>query len=276
VRRPRLLRRLLLGASVLGGVAAGLAAAPSLRELVRELLRSERIQTRRIAVEGAQRLSAREVADATGVSAGTPLAELDVEGVLARLRAHPWIAQARAVRLPPDRLIVRVHEREPRGVTAAAESETPLLVDADGVPFAPATQRDLEALPRLAAPAPTAPGERSAALAGGIALAAAIERAGLGPVREISASAARDPVGFVFRLGRPEARVVIGHEDWETRLARLARLLAAGLPEADGAQEIDLRFAERAVLRGVGAPEGAPETAGEREGAGPPEPGQTG
>jgi hypothetical protein len=180
------------------------------------------------------------------------------------------------VRLPPDRLIVRVREREPRGVTAAAESEALLLVDAEGVPFAPAAPRDLETLPRLAAPAPAAPGERSAALAEGLALAAAIGRAGLGPLLEVHAPAADDPQGLTFRLGRPEARVVIGREDWEARLARLARLLAAGLPEAEGAHEIDLRFAERAVLRGVGAPDGAPETAGEREGAGPPEPGRTG
>lgn len=276
MRRSRRLRRVTLALVVLGGLAAGVAAGPPLRERVRELARSERFETRRIAVEGTQRLSAREVADASGVAAGTPLLAVDVSDVLARLRAHPWIVEASAVRLPPDRLLVRVRERQPRGFTDATDSQAPLLVDTDGIPFASATPRDLDMLPRLAAPVPAAPGERSSALAASVALAAAIERAGLGPVREISAAAERDPLGFAFRLARASARVVIGREDWEARLARLARLLAAGLPEARGAQEIDLRFAERAVLRGVSVLEGTPDTAGERERADPPEPGRTG
>jgi hypothetical protein len=47
----------------------------------------------------------------------------------------------------------------------------------------------------------------------------------------------------------PGARVLIGHDDQPAKLARLARLLEAGLPELAEVEEIDLRFGDDVVLR---------------------------
>jgi hypothetical protein len=47
----------------------------------------------------------------------------------------------------------------------------------------------------------------------------------------------------------PGARVLLGAEERDAKLARLARLLAAGLPELRTAAEIDLRFGADVILR---------------------------
>jgi hypothetical protein len=56
----------------------------------------------------------------------------------------------------------------------------------------------------------------------------------------------------------PGARVLLGAGERDAKLARLARLLAAGLPELGTAAEIDLRFGADVILRPRPAPEVVP------------------
>jgi hypothetical protein len=226
-----------------------------------------------ISVEGNRRASAEELVAATGLTAGTPLLEIDVETVRALVEAHPWIERARIVRVPPSLVLVSVVEREPL-VVAGAEGEAPWLVDASGLPFAKAEPDDVAALPWLAAPHSVRERVASMELARGATLAQALRGTALADSTEIHVTAPPDPEGLWLLVEGIRGRVVLGYGDLPDKLRRLERLRLAGLPETPGAAVIDLRFADRAVLRSAAPPEPAQHLSGTPVGAASPPPGR--
>jgi cell division protein FtsQ len=213
----------------------------------------ERAARVRYAVIGNARTSAEELAAAaaTGVPPGTGLGALDLVAVEAALGGHPWVRKARVAALPPDRLILAVEEREPVAVARLAGEA--VLVDRDGTAFAPASEGT--GLPELrGAGRPGGP-----PLADGVALLAALEAEGLSAPRALILGGEEASGVPALELGSdapaPSARVLLGRDDHAAKLARLAELLRAGLPELGSAAEIDLRFGEDVVLRPRPAPE---------------------
>jgi len=77
----------------------------------------------------------------------------------------------------------------------------------------------------------------------------------------VQVSAQDDPEGFALQLADPRARVVLGREDLDARLDDLAQLLSARPDAVAAAEQIDLRFADQAVLRDGPAREGWATTA---------------
>jgi cell division protein FtsQ len=231
-----------------------------------------------IHVRGAAHLSAYQVAAATGVTPGAALASVDSQAVVERLQTHGWIEEARALRLPTGTLLVNVRERVPAAVTTTSEAAA-FYVDVSGTPFAEvAAEADdalpgsvggvtgevNQALPRLVSAEPVTTGEPSAALAEAVELARRLPDFGLPLPAEVSIAAEGDPEGFALRLPDRPARVVLGREDLERKLAALARLLAEELPEVGEAANLDLRFADQVVLRKQPAPKGTAQAAAAR------------
>jgi len=214
-----------------------------------------------ISVDGNHRASAAELVAATGLTAGTPLLDVDVETVQAVVESHPWIQRARVVRVPPSVVIVSVVEREPL-LVAAEEGGEPWLVDGTGLPFAPATPDDVASLPWLVAPHALRERVASTELARGAALALALRGTTLSDGAEIHVAPPPDPEGLSLLVAGIRGRVVLGHGDLAEKLRRLERLRMAGLPETPAAGVIDLRFADRAVLRSAAPPEVAQHTLG--------------
>jgi hypothetical protein len=261
---------LALAAFVLGS----LLAAPLLR--AGAAAHPELFAVRRLAVAGTARLAPAEVARAAGLADGPAAAPLRLEELTARLARHPWIAAARAARVAPDTVVVRIVERVPAAawVPGDAAGDGPgVLVDATGTPFATAERADLPRL-RLTAPDARACGEGGACapdprLAEGVALARAVERAGFarpeidldgGDAAPAAASGPdRRPLP-VLRLAGVAPLVRIGPGALEPQLERLTRVLA-DVPESRRAAEIDLRFAGQVVLRPPPEPEEAAEAA---------------
>jgi hypothetical protein len=245
-RRQALVRRLAPVAALLAFALGTLAAAPLLR--AGAAARPELFAVRRLAVVGATQLDVAEVARAAGLAAAESLAPAELS---ARLARHPWIAGARAARVSPDTMVVRVVERVPAAIWVRAEDAW--LVDAEGTAFARTGDADL---PRLrlgaldaepcaaAAGTPCAPDAR---LAAGVGLARAVERAGFArPEIELDGP---DPRAVpVLRLAGVAPRVLLGGDDLEAQLERLTRVLA-DVPASREAAEIDLRFAGQVVLR---------------------------
>jgi cell division protein FtsQ len=199
----------------------------------------------RLAVIGNAHASAEELAAAAGVAPGTPLSSLDLVAVEAALAGHPWVRKARVAALPPDQLILAVEEREP--VAVARLSGIARLVDRDGTAFAPAGEDTR--LPELrGAGAPGGP-----PLLEGVTLLAAVEAQGLPAPHALILTADEPATVPALELASdapaPSARVLIGRDDQAAKLARLAELLRADLPELGSAAEIDLRFGEDVVLR---------------------------
>lgn len=234
-------------------------------------LQQEGLALRRISVEGARRVAPAEIAAAAGVRAGTPLLDVDVAAVETRLAEHPWIARARAVRLPPEQLLISVAERVPLAIAVAGHGDG-WLVDASGTAFARAGAADVGRLPLLRGEQALRVGEADPALAEGVALALALSRRGFRTSAEIALARQGDPDGLALRLAGTAPRIVLGSGELDGKLERLRALLAAGLPQTEAASDIDLRFADRAVLRsfppsatagkGAVSPGGAPPPTG--------------
>jgi cell division protein FtsQ len=221
----------------------------------------ERAAHLRYAVIGNERATARELADAAAVAAGPSFQALDLPAVRSALAGHPWVRRARVAALPPDRVILAVEEREPVAVARLA-GET-RLVDRDGTAFAPAA--DAAGLPELVgAGTPGTP-----PLAEGVALLDAVAEQGLPAPRALILGGAEPGTTPALELApdavAPGARVLLGPDDQRAKLARLAELLRAQLPELAAVAEIDLRFGDDVVLRPRPEAEEA-ETAGVRRG----------
>jgi cell division septal protein FtsQ len=220
----------------------------------------------RIWVQGNRLLSSRDVAAATGVEPGQRGADVQVEAVSARLRAHPWIRDARVMRLPTGKLLVAVEEREPVALLAAEQSAGPQavwrLVDEAGTPFdrtdgEPARRLAADttrAWPRLRGGESLADGEAHTELTAALALSRRLDDARLAPLLggdpiELHLPRDGDPEGWVLDPGPGRPRVILGRDQLAQRIDRLEALLLSQLDELRGAVEIDLRFADRAVLR---------------------------
>lgn len=245
VRQRRRRRLATLAFALALGVGTALTASTPARDA----------SLREIGVLGHQRLSAPEVARATGLAPGQALAEIEPERVAGRLAAHPWVRDARAVALPGGDVVVAVAEREPVAVVAwgAGAERRHWLVDRQGTPFAPAGDA-APGLPRFEAPAPLAADVPEPRLAAGLALPELLPSALRERAVEWRAPPPGSRAGWILAATDAPALTVVlgddrGHGELPRRLARLALLLESGRAAVAHAREIDLRFANQAVLR---------------------------
>lgn len=218
----------------------------------------------KIAVRGAQRLSAADVANATGLAPGTRLRDVSARGVAARLESHAWIASAEAVRLPSGAVVVEIEERHPVAAIALGQPPIAYAVDASGAPFSAADAETLAGLPQLRAAAPVAAQDPNPQLAEAIRLAYRLAALGLALPAEVSIAAETDPEGFALRFASLPPRFVLGREDLDARIEELANLLARRPDTVLEAVSVDLRFADQVVLRNAPSPKGAAKAPGGR------------
>jgi cell division septal protein FtsQ len=220
----------------------------------------------RIAVLGTDLRKPETIARALLESAGTPLSRIQPDRVEALVTADPWFESTDSFRLPDGTLLVRVVERR----AVARHQSTPeneiTLVD-------PAGRRFMGAL-AAAGPLPLVAGiidgagESDAALSPtaleilaelsrheGLArnLAALTLHLPVASAQRRDADGDGDPLGaeagFVLEIGREGPRVLLGQSFLKRRIARLASLLDQRDALLAGASIIDLRYADRAVLR---------------------------
>jgi cell division septal protein FtsQ len=98
--------RLVLGAAATVGPAWCVTQAPRL------LAESSRFELRALEIAGHGMVGGREVLAASGLGPGQNLYAIDLEQVQRNIEALPWVRSARLRRRPPDRLVVRVTERQ--------------------------------------------------------------------------------------------------------------------------------------------------------------------
>ncbi len=257
----------LVAASLFGlGLGAGALVGSPLIDAAAHWWNPTPLPLTAIAVQGHSRLDSRDVAAATGVPKGIDYDQLDLREVERGLVAHPWIRSARALRLPlgrigsadrGSRILVRIEEREPLALWRREGSDQAHWVDASGTLFAPADTSEASALPVLTGRRSFSVGEPHSQIARAVALAQRAPRPGIdGPVALQLPLAGDASEGWVLRPAGLEAEVILGSEELERRLDRLARLTLAQPDLASGARRIDLRFADRMVLQGGTASRG--------------------
>lgn len=247
-RRLALLRRMTPGA-VLLAFAAGVWAAPPLLRVAVAAMPSA-FDVERLAILGAERVDAAEVARLAARQASAAPTLRTPGDVIGRISRHPWIADARAVRVTPDTVVVRIVERVPAAIWVRGSGEA-FLIDSQGTPFAAAADEPLPRLYLEGSDAPLCQPARACApdprLAAGVSLARKVESAGFAQPRiQLDGP---DPRALpALQLANVAPRVLLGERELETQLAHLARVLAV-VPESRTAGEIDLRFAGQVVLR---------------------------
>ncbi len=181
---------------------------------------------------------------ASGLGANLTLADVEPEAVSRALEALPWVREARATKLTPNRVVVAIEERVPVAVARLLDGSR-VLVDSAGVAFAPAPPetRGPELLGLAALPAPNEP---HPGLAAGVALLAQWNAAGLPAARAVEIAGELGADLPAVLLASRELRIVLGGGDPREKLARLQRVLALNEPAFARAVAIDLRFPGRA------------------------------
>lgn len=252
LRRPSRGALLTLGVVLVSGLA-GLEAVPWAAGLQRLLADEPPLRVRAVRVLGAREVPAAELAAASGVAPGAPLASVDVRTVETRLLGHPWVQRVRALRVPPSHLVLKIGEREPVLVAADPADGAFYVADREGVPFARASERHAHALPRAERARGLRPGVAHPMLTRAAAVVQALRARGFTPTRVEP----EDDATLAFRLAGRERTLVVGADALGPQLDRMETLLeAGGTPVA--ATHADLRFAGQVVLRGTKlAPVGA-------------------
>jgi cell division protein FtsQ len=224
---------------------------------VSEFLLFRQAPLERVAIQGAFVLTPLDITRNARFEAGRPLSTIDPTEVREAIAAEPWIESARALRLPTGTLVISIVERQAVARWRVSESSKTELIDQHGRRFAGATERG--------GPLPLVRGE---IIANGSLPASAIEI--LGELKRY-ASLTNDPShltlhlpdqqttetgagteahsGYVLQIGEDGPQAILGKHFLTQRVARLAALLDSEESKIHDARWIDLRFADRAVLR---------------------------
>jgi cell division protein FtsQ len=96
------------------------------------LLLASHLELNTIEVQGFQRTNQQQIMEAASVPLKTPIFQLDLKEIAQRVEALPWVRSCEVRRVLPDKLSVRVIERQP---VALIRMDTLYYVDEDGTPF---------------------------------------------------------------------------------------------------------------------------------------------
>lgn len=224
-------RRMLL--SSLGVIAAvvGLGAWARVSLLdskaLHEWLRSPTFQLQTVLILGLDALQPADVLAKSGLRAGTPLIDLRLEALRARIEANARIRRLRGARLFPNRLLLAVEERRPVARLAGSRD----ALDREGARF-PLTPDEGADLPEIS-------GDPAAALA----LLATADRLGI----EIESVQVKAPGDLLLRQPHSSARLRVGR-DAARAFADWRRLRSSGALRDFSGFEVDLRFRGNAIL----------------------------
>lgn len=226
---------------------AGIFAAGPLNE--RALLAPSPLE--RIDVQGASILTPEAVIEAAGLNSLESLRDVDSKQVISAIEAEPWIESARVLRLPTGTLVISIVEREAIAIWQVDARSSAQLVDRRGERFRGALE-PAGALPFVRGKSGTSDASlpREA-----IEILAAIERSAIrmedarAVTLHLPSGESADQTGYVLQLGEEGPRALLGRRLFSERVARLAALVENGEPAFVAAHSIDLRYADRAVLR---------------------------
>lgn len=184
-----------------------------------------------IEVAGTSRLDPAAIEEKLGDQLGKPLPLLDQGAISSDLAAFPLIRSYSVESHPPDKIVVRIVERQPIGVIERGGAFT--LVDAAKVPISSSAQRP-EGVPLIAAGGGAADTNAGSGFAAAASVLSSLPAAVLAQVDTISAKT-KDDVSFTLRGGG--GTVVWGSaEESSLKAADLSALLKS----APGAGRYDV------------------------------------
>lgn len=261
---PRARRR---GARSAAAVVAVVLTVGGTVAAVYALLRLHpRFTVTRVVLEGVPEIRRGEAEELTDPWIGRPLLFVDLDAAITTLSARPWVARAAARRIVPDTIVVQVSARPP--IALARKGDELWTVDRSGA-FLGVYRERATGDAELFAVIDPGPGgevaiEAGGALARGAAFVDRIKSDDPSLYRRVSEVEVR-PDGFavVDRVAR--VQLLFGPDATEPSRAVLSwRAYLAVRPELErhalSSLEVDLRFADRIVLKAPAAEAGRGKT----------------
>ncbi len=216
---------------------------------------------KRIAVQGASALTPLAVAQGLGFEAGRTLDGIDAREIREAIDNEPWIESFRSLRLPDGTLIISVVERKAVARWLSDDSSDVLLIDRHGksfggrldsggpLPLILGESNDRDTLPVHAIQI-LEELRRHTNLAddpSALTLHLPDRRTNEDDPEGNDLSGERS--GYVLQIGEEGPRALLGTRAFVQRVARLSTLLESEESKLDHTRWIDLRYADRAVLR---------------------------
>ncbi len=205
---------------------------------------------REVTVQGLEHVTRREIIDRLALSHEATLVSVAPDRLAERVAGHPWVKSARVARVPFHELRVEIIERKPAAIVRASSGN--VLVDDGGAVLARIGTNDDPTLPAMTGVDPDglARGEARGreVVKTGVELAKLVTQTLDGRV-EVDVTKDDSLVaavkGIRFQVGASAV-----DEQWE-RFRKMKPALRASALNGTGkaAHEIDLRFADRVIVR---------------------------
>lgn len=230
-----------VGAMTWVGTVGVQKAGPFLRQL---------LEIRTVTVDGLHRVDRKEILDLAGVKPGMPIHHVLTSAVKVRVEAHPWIKKAVVERVPLHEVRITVVERKPAVVVRAGGEN--FLGDKEGHVLVRLGHSDDGSLPMVTGidPKKLLRGDEAVrqAVAAGVELARLM---GLAYEGRLHVNAA-DPENLVASVRGVQFHFVENDlgDQWQRFQQVIPAMRTLSFDGAgDGANDVDLRYENRVVVR---------------------------
>lgn len=208
---------------VLAAVAVGAGGGYGARSIYDGLLSSDLFAIKSIEVSGGKRLSREKILSLAGIREGQNIFRVDAEQAVNQIASHPWVKGVTVRRQFPDRVIIRVVEREAQSLVRKSGL---WLMDETGVAFKPVQTGDPIDMPVITGPGEIEGEREKEMMQRALAHIERAENSDLLPAAQIS-EIIISPLGRItlFTTGALE-RVDFGKKDIDSQWAMLEAVLA--------------------------------------------------
>lgn len=230
--------------------ALGIATIVGSTAAVYSVAQSPYFELSAIEVRGTERLTEAQVMDLAGISRLPSIFDVPVRHIEEALSRNPWIEEAFARRVFPDRLIVEVKERSPRAIVHLGDLH---YVDHEGIVFkrvAPGEPMDFPVVTGLS-PSDIEDPEGKELLARSLELVSlweSSERLGADRISEIHIAKGR---GLSVITRGVATEIQFGLDNFPLKIEKLVKLLDRIEEQGIYARYIDLSFRNMIVVRPV-------------------------
>jgi cell division protein FtsQ len=237
------LRLALLSGSTVLIVSAGFLT-------VRMLFDSGYFGVEQIRIMNLKRLTSEEIVAESDIRGGDNIFNLNLKMIGKKIEENPWVARAEIERIFPREVVIRVTEREARAII---NLNYLYYVDTHGEIF-----KSVSADSSLDYPIITGlnrdyflnkPKKAEALLVKAIGLLDILAANTVFTVEEISEVHIDIKKGFVLTTNRSGVPVMLGHENFRQKLARLEKIYHDIKPDLASLKGIDLNVADRVIVK---------------------------
>lgn len=214
------------------------------------LLESGYFAVNKVRVEQQSRVSEEDILDASDISTGDGIFDLDLHLIGRKIEENPWIAKAEVERAFPDEIIIRVVEREPQAI---ADLGYLYYVDTAGEIF-----KQLDGSDRLDFPVISGvsredmlnhPDEVQVRLRRALSLLEVLRNRQLFNLEDVSEIHIDPQEGLTLFTLVGGVPIRIGKDDYESKLRRLERIYEDLEPRLSALKYIDLNVVDRVIVK---------------------------